>query len=42
MPYSDYRNLAPIDDAESSDEYLTVLEGALNDPRVKNIAIAGA
>lgn len=37
----EYTDLAPIDEITNGDEYLVALEWALNNKRVKNIALAG-
>ena len=42
MSYSDYKNLAPTDQAENCEEYISILDGALHDPYVRNIAISGS
>lgn len=41
MGYSEYKDLTPIDNINNGDEYLNALEWALNNPKVKNIALAG-
>ena len=40
-PKTEYTDLAPIDEIENGDEYLNALDWALNNDRVKNIALAG-
>ena len=40
MGYSEYKDLTPIDNINNGDEYLNALEWALNNPKVKNIALA--
>lgn len=41
MGYSEYKDLTPINNINNGDEYLNALEWALNNPKVKNIALAG-
>lgn len=40
-PKTEYTDLAPIDEIENGDEYLNALDWALNNDRVRNIALAG-
>lgn len=37
----DYKDLAPVDDVENGEVYLDALKGALQNKRIKNIALAG-
>lgn len=41
MGYSEYKDLTPINNINNGEEYLNALEWALNNPKVKNIALAG-
>lgn len=41
MSKFDYKDLAPINNIESGKEYIEALDWALNNPKVKNIALAG-
>ena len=41
MTNSDYKDLAPNDAIENGDEYLYSLNWALQDPKIKNIALTG-
>ena len=41
MGYSEYKDLTPINNISNGEEYLNALEWALNNPKVKNIALAG-
>ena len=41
MTNSDYKDLAPNDAIENVDEYLYSLNWALQDPKIKNIALTG-
>ena len=41
MKYSEYKDLAPINDIKNGDEYLKALDWAFKNPRIKNIALAG-
>lgn len=38
---SEYKDLTPINNISNGEEYLNALEWALNNPKVKNIALAG-
>ena len=37
----EYRDLAPTDQIENGDEYMKALHWALNESRIRNIALAG-
>ena len=39
MSYSEYKDLAPIDNVENGDEYFEALNWAFKNKKVKNIAI---
>lgn len=41
MSYSEYRDLAPIDNIENGDEYIEALNWAFKNKKVKNIALTG-
>lgn len=41
MKYQEYKDLAPIDKLENDTEYMNVLDWALKNPKIKNIALAG-
>ena len=41
MSYSEYKDLAPIDNVENGDEYFEALNWALKNKKVKNIALTG-
>ena len=41
MSYSEYKDLAPIDNVENGDEYFEALNWAFKNKKVKNIALTG-
>ena len=41
MNYQEYKDLAPIDELENDKEYMDALDWALENPKIKNIALAG-
>lgn len=41
MANKEYRDLAPINDVEDGKEYLEALNWALDNPKIKNIALTG-
>lgn len=41
MADKEYRDLAPISDIEDGKEYLEALNWALDNPKIKNIALTG-
>ena len=41
MTFSEYRDLTPSDNLENCDEYIKALNWALNNKKIKNIALTG-
>ena len=40
-PYSEYQDLTPIDHIENGGEYITALNWAFQNKKIKNIALTG-